>query len=134
MGPKPCMPPISWTPFITHLPVGHLFQSIAEAGNGGESGGDPLSQCGRFFRRPRVEAVTRLETELAASDLLAQTRRWFRRSVDGRKELLGDSQRQVPARSLENFEDPGYRQAAAEARPDDRVDVPRAGDAGIHDG
>src|SRR5215216_1946525 len=134
MGPKPCMPPISWTPFISRLPVGHLFQCIAEAGDGGESVGDPPPQRGRFFWRPRVEALPRLETELAASDLLAKTRRWFRRSVDARKELLGDSQRQIPARGLENFEDPGHCQAAAKARPDDRVDIPRAGDAGVHDG
>src|SRR5829696_405095 len=134
MGPKPCMPPISWTPFITRLPVGHCFQCIVKAGDDSESGGDSLPQRGRFFRRPRVEALSRLETELAATDLLPQTRRWFRRSVDGGKELLGDSEGQIPPRGLEDLEDPGHRQAAAEARPDDRVDVPRAGDAGVHDG
>src|SRR5215212_10489523 len=114
MGPKPCIPPISCTPFIARLPVGHLFQSIAtvlgrwacpvaEAGDSRESVADPLPQRGRSIRRPCVEAASRLEPELAAGDLLAKTRRWFGGAVDGGKELLGDRQGQIPARGLEDL-------------------------------
>src|SRR5688500_20369439 len=64
---------------------------------------------------------------------MATTRRWIIRTVEGGKELLGDCEGQIPARGLEDLEDTGHRQAPAEARLDDRVDVPRAGDAGVHD-
>src|SRR5215213_7114613 len=106
---------------------------VAEAGDSGKSIADPLSQRRCFVRRPRVETLSRLETELAAGDLLAKTRRWFGGAVDSGKELLGDGEGQIPACGLEDLEDTGHCEAAAKTCPDDRIDVPRTGDAGVHD-